>query len=246
MTPVHSTVLPKRLVHTIPRNPQQIEVSKIAIEAATLDVSGLYKRFATRPEGLTAEEARKRLSEHGPNALTEDHRLGIGRLLGHAFINPLVILLAVLAGVSFATGDFRAGSMMSLMIAIGVGLKLVQEARADSAAAKLKAMISVTATVLRDGQPQEIAIAQLVPGDVVTIAAGDMIPADIRLVAAKDLFVVQSSLTGESFPVEKFEIEKNAASTAPVELETAIEKGTTSAVGREPIGNRKGNHLTDA
>lgn len=221
-----------------------------------MDVPGLYQRFATRAEGLTAEEARTRLSEHGPNALTKDHRMGVGMLLWHAFINPLVILLAVLATVSFATGDFRAGSMMSLMIAMGVGLKLVQEARADNAAAKLKAMISITATVLRDGQPQEIAIAQLVPGDVVSIAAGDMIPADIRLVTAKDLFVVQSSLTGESFPVEKFEIEKNPASTVPVELtsiaflSTSVESGSATAVvvatGKETYLGSMAKSLTES
>ena len=151
-------------------------------------------------------------------------------------LNPLVILLAVLASVSFATGDARAGIMMSLMIALGVGLKLIQEAKADSAAAKLKAMISVTATVIRDGKPQEIAVSQLVPGDVVELAAGDMIPADVRMVAAKDLFVIQGSLTGESFPVEKFEVEKNAATTAPIELTsiaflgTSVESGSATAV----------------
>ncbi len=65
---------------------------------------------------------------------------------------------------------------MALMIVLGVGLKLVQEARADSAAAKLRAMISVTATVIRDGQPLEVPVSQLVPGDMVQLAAGDMIP----------------------------------------------------------------------
>ena len=151
-------------------------------------------------EGLTADEAAARLAEYGPNVLAKDQRAGIGKLLWHAVINPLVILLAVLATISFATGDARAGIVMSLMIALGVGLKLIQEAKADSAAAKLKAMISVTATVVRDGTPQEVAVSQLVPGDVVKLAAGDMIPGDVRIVAAKDLFVIQGSLTGESFP----------------------------------------------
>ena len=122
--------------------------------------------------------------------------------------NPLVILLAVLATVSFATGDARAATMMLLMIVLSVGLKLIQEAKASSAAAKLKAMISVKATVLRDGTAQEIAVSHLVPGDVVQLAAGDMIPGDVRVVQAKDLFVIQGSLTGESFPVEKFVVEK--------------------------------------
>ena len=83
-------------------------------------------------------------------------------------------------------------------------LRFVQEARADTAAAKLRAMISVHATVLRDGHPQEEPIGRLVPGDFVELSAGDMIPADVRLISCKDLFLTQASLTGEAFPVEKF------------------------------------------
>ena len=66
-------------------------------------------------------------------------------------------------------------------------------------------MISVTATVVRDGQTRELPLGQLVPGDVVRLSAGDMIPADLRIISCKDLFVIQSSLTGESLPVEKFD-----------------------------------------
>ena len=201
-----------------------------------MDAAGVYARLETRPAGLTAKEAAARLAEYGPNVLAKDQRPGIGKLFWHAAINPLVILLAVLASISFATGDARAGIVMSLMIALGVGLKLIQEAKADNAAAKLKAMISVTATVVRDGKPREVAVSQLVPGDVVTLAAGDMIPGDIRIVEAKDLFVTQGSLTGESFPVEKFVVERNAVATAPLELTciaflvTSVESGSATAV----------------
>ena len=162
-------VFPKHLFAAIRREKPQIQVSRIVIESAALDAAGVYARLATRPEGLTAEEAAARLAEYGPNVLAKDQRAGIGKLLWHAVLNPLVILLAVLATISFATGDARAGIVMSLMIVLGVGLKLIQEAKADSAAAKLKAMISVTATVIRDGKPQEIAVSQLVPGDVVKL-----------------------------------------------------------------------------
>ena len=141
------TILPKHLFAAIRHEKPQIQVSQIVVESAAMDAAGVYARFATRPEGLTAEEAAARLAEHGPNVLAKDQRAGIGKLLWHAVLNPLVILLAVLASISFATGDARAGIVMSLMIALGVGLKLIQEAKADSAAAKLKAMISVTATV---------------------------------------------------------------------------------------------------
>jgi len=116
-------------------------------------------------------------------------------MLWRSILNPLGILLAVLATIFFAADDVRAGTMMVLMIALSVGLKLCQELKAGYAAAKLKAMISVTATVVRDGTPVKIAVSQLVPVDVVQFAAVDMVPGDIRIVSAKDLFVIQGSLT---------------------------------------------------
>ena len=102
---------------------------------------------------------------------------------------------------------------MSLMIVLGVSIKLIQEGKADNAAAKLKAMITVTAAALRDNEVRELPVSELVVGDVVKLAAGDMIPADVRIVSAKDLFVIQGSLTGESFPVEKFEVDKGSPAT---------------------------------
>lgn len=236
MSIIPSSVLPKGLFAAIRQRKPQIRVSQVVAESAAMDAAGVFALLTTRPEGLTSEEAAERLARHGPNVLATEGRAGFGRLLWHSVINPLVILLAVLATVSFLTGDLRAGIVMLLMILLGVTLKLVQEAKADSAAAKLKAIISVTATALRDGEPREIAVSQLVPGDVVKLAAGDMIPGDVRIVVAKDLFVIQGSLTGESFPVEKFEVEKNAASAAPIELTsvaylgTSVESGSATAV----------------
>ena len=92
---------------------------------------------------------------------------------------------------------------MAMMVVLSVSLRFLQEARADAAAAKLRAMIHVTATVVRDGMPKEIPLHDLVPGDIIHLSAGDMIPGDVRLLSSKDLFVSQGSLTGESLPVEK-------------------------------------------
>src|SRR6185295_768409 len=83
---------------------------------------------------------------------------------------------------------------------------------------------------------RELPVSELVVGDVVKLAAGDMIPADVRIVLAKDLFVIQGSLTGESFPVEKFEVDKGAAASSPLELDniaflgTSVESGAALAV----------------
>ena len=236
MSLVPSAILPKGLFAAIRREKPVIRVSPLVIECALLSPPQVCEHLNTRTEGITSDEAVLRIEEYGPNAIAKDHRVGVFQLLWHAVLNPLVILLAVLATLSFATGDPGGGTMMCLMILIGVSLKLIQEAKADNAAAKLKAMISVTATVIRDGKPQEIPVSQLVPGDVVKLAAGDMIPADVRILSAKDLFVIQGSLTGESFPVEKFEVEKNPTTASPLEytsiayLGTSVESGSAAAV----------------
>jgi Mg2+-importing ATPase len=212
-----------------------IQVSGLVLETAVLSAEDVFGRLATRAEGLTSGEALARLAKHGPNVLARDQRPGFARLLWRSVINPLVILLGVLATVSFSTADPRAGTMMVLMIVLSVGLKLSQEAKADSTAAKLKAMISVNATALREGEQREIPLAELVPGDVVQLAAGDMVPGDVRIVHAKDLFVNQGSLTGESFPVEKH-ASGTASTAAPLELPTiaflgtSVESGSASAV----------------
>ena len=241
--PGASVGLPKGIFAALRRQPPPIRVAPILLESASLTTDGVYQRLQSRVTGLTAREADARLSEHGPNMVTADGRKSIGLLFWHAAINPLVLLLAVLATISFSTGDARAGIVMSLMIVLGVGLRLIQERKADKTAATLKAMISITATVLRDGAPQELPVAHLVPGDVVKLAAGDMIPADVRIVAAKDLFVMQGSLTGESFPVEKFELDAGASAKSPLELAnlaflgTSVESGTAMvavvATGRQ-------------
>jgi Mg2+-importing ATPase len=236
MAKVPSAVLPKNLLTADRRAKAGLRVSPIVLESAAMDAAGVCARLGTRPDGLTSDEAALRLGEHGSNVLARDHRPGLPKLLWRAALNPLVVLLAALATVSFATGDARAGGMMVLMILLSVTLKLIQEAKADSAAAKLKALISVAATVLRDGSPREIAIARLVPGDVIHLGAGDMIPGDVRIIQAKDLFVSQGALTGESFPVEKYQAEKLAATSEPLELTsmaflgTSVESGSATAV----------------
>ena len=201
-----------------PNHPSDIRLSPQILASSTSNTDAVFQQLQTSREGLTSREAGKRLKEYGPNVVAQDKRHNRWRLFGRALINPLVILLSVLAVVSALTGDLRAAAVMSIMVVLGVVLRFVQEARADTAAAKLKAMISVNATVIRDGTPREIPLAKLVPGDLVHLSAGDMIPADVRLISCKDFFVIQSSLTGESFPVEKFEDQENPAGAGLLEL----------------------------
>jgi Mg2+-importing ATPase len=204
--------------------------------AAHADVDAVLATLRSGRDGLSQSEAGRRLAEYGPNQVAQDKRVGWAWRLARAVRNPLVILLTVLATLAYATGDARAGTVMLLMVVLGVALRFVQESRADRAAARLKAMIQVTATVVRDGRPRELPLHDLVPGDLIHLAAGDMIPADVRLVDAKDLFVIQSSLTGESLPVEKSAARDPRPGAAALELGsvcylgTSVESGAATAV----------------
>jgi len=215
---------------------RSIHFSPVLAEVAPLETSDVFTRMKTTASGLSDVEAASRLAEVGPNVVAAGKHLGWAWRLLTATRNPLVILLAVLATISFATGDMRAGSVMTLMVTIGVLLRFIQEARADAAAEKLKAMINVTGTVVRTGKEVEIQLRQLVPGDVVVLSAGDMIPADVRLISAKDLFISQATLTGESLPVEKIPAPEARAGISPLEfanvcfLGTSVESGAATAV----------------
>ncbi len=214
----------------------KIHVSQVVIDSASKHQDELLTSFGSTTQGLTQAEALNRARTAGPNEVAQDRPPGGMIRLLKILRNPLVILLAALSAVSYATGDARAGTVMAAMVVLSVTLRFIQEARADHAAAKLKAMIHVTATVLRDGTPQEMPLRDLVPGDVVKLAAGDMIPGDVRVLTAKDLFVSQGSLTGESMPVEKFHEALQQLSESPTELTnicfmgTSVQSGTATAL----------------
>jgi Mg2+-importing ATPase len=209
-------------------------------DAATQESAEILQRLNTSPAGLGEEEAAERLEVFGPNEVAQEKHHSWLRRLWVAVRNPLVILLSILATITFATAggteDMIGGWLMVAMVVLGISLRFILETKADNAAAKLKAMIKVTATALRDGQPKEIPLKELVPGDVVKLSAGDMIPGDVRLLAAKDLFVIQATLTGESLPVEKNDARDPRTNISSIErsnlcfLGTSVESGSATAV----------------
>ncbi len=221
-----------------PKSPKSksIHVSPAVLNAARKSGEELLQELRTSPAGLTQAEAEERAAATGPNEIAQEKVQGWPVRLLKIMRNPLVILLGTLSAISFATGDARAGTVMAMMVVLSVSLRFIQEARADDAAAKLKAMIHVTATVVRDGKAQEIALRELVPGDIIQLSAGDMIPGDVRVLTSKDLFVSQGSLTGESLPVEKFHDPQPETVASPTELKnicfmgTSVESGTATAV----------------
>ena len=135
---------------------KNIQVSPAVLDAATKSSNELLNDLRTAPDGLTQAEAEQRARKIGPNEVAQEKPQGWPVRLLKIIRNPLVILLATLSAVSFATGDARAGTVMAMMVALSVGLRFWQEARADAAAAKLKAMIHVTATVIREGKAQRV------------------------------------------------------------------------------------------
>lgn len=220
----------------IVKDPNGDRTAELIRDAATQGAAEILERLNSSASGLTDEEAAERLEVFGPNEVAQEAKHGWLQRFYHAAVNPLVILLTLLAIVSFATGDFRAGSVMLLMVVLGLSLRFIQETKADNAAAKLKAMISVTATVIRGSVPKEIPLRELVPGDVVKLSSGDMIPGDVRLISAKDLFVIQATLTGESLPVEKTDVPDTRPNASAIErnnlcfLGTSVESGAATAI----------------
>jgi magnesium-transporting ATPase (P-type) len=222
------------------RKPAGGRVSPQLVEAGRMEAADAVRKLDSGPDGLTEAVAEDRLAQFGPNEAATEKRHNWATRLFHAVRNPLVILLTVLAVISFSTAqetsDFVGAWLMVIMVMLGLGLRFIQESKADSAAAKLKAMIKVTATVVRDGKPAEVPLQCLVPGDLVKLSAGDMIPADVRILTAKDLFIIQATLTGESLPVEKFDPRETRDNISPIEfsnlcfLGTSVESGAAQAL----------------
>ncbi|MCU0665609.1 MAG: magnesium-translocating P-type ATPase [Candidatus Omnitrophica bacterium] len=163
----------------------------------------LLKNLETSQQGLTEEEAQKRLEDYGFNEPVKKKKRTIVIQILSKFFNPLVIVLLIIAGFSLFFGEKISAVIVIAMAVMSVLLSFIQEYKAGKEAERLSEMVRATATVYRNGKPKEIKIKEIVPGDIVDLFAGDMIPADLRIVSCKDLFINQSALTGESFPVEK-------------------------------------------
>lgn len=163
----------------------------------------LFTKLATSQKGLTDAEAANRLEQYGYNEPAKKKKRTIILQILSKFVNPLVIVLLIIAGFSFFFGQKVSAVLVIIMACISVFLSFIQEHRASKEAERLSEMVRTTATVYRNGKPKELDIREIVPGDIVDLSAGDMIPADLRIISCKDLFTNQSSLTGESFPIEK-------------------------------------------
>ena len=154
-------------------------------------------------QGLSAEEAARRLEKHGENKLTEGRKKSALQVFAEQFKDLLVIILVAAALISLASGQSESTLVIFAVLLLNAVLGTVQYLKAEKSLESLKAMSAPTAKVLRGGETVALPSAQVVPGDVVLLEAGDMVVADGRLLNSWSLKINESSLTGESEPVEK-------------------------------------------
>lgn len=174
-------------------------------EFSLKSIDSLFDYFGTSKNGLIESEAEDRISVFGFNEPAKKKKRTLFFQLFSKFLNPLVIVLILIGTFSLLLGEEIIGVIFVFsMVLMSVLLSFFQEYRSGKEAERLRDMVRVTATVIRDGEKKEIKIKDIVPGDIVYLSAGDIIPADLRIFSCKDLFINQSSLTGESLPVEKF------------------------------------------
>jgi Mg2+-importing ATPase len=199
----------------------------------------LLRSLDARIDGLDEAAIAERLDRDGINEVGHEKPPHWSIQLLHAFRNPFIIVLLVLAVVQLVTApeDLTGPVIIAVMVGISVLLSFTQEFRSSRAAEKLKAMVRNTSTVTRraeDGHAEriEVPVEELVVGDIVHLGAGDMVPADLRLLAAKDLFISQAILTGESLPVEKA---APNATTGPGSADGALDLPTVCYMGTNVV-----------
>ncbi|MEI6734918.1 MAG: cation-translocating P-type ATPase [Comamonadaceae bacterium] len=157
----------------------------------------------TPDEGLTAAQAAQRLRDDGPNVLPGEQRRGLRAIARETLQEPMFMLLLLAGALYLVLGDLQEGMILFGLVLVVLALTLYQEGRTEHALQSLRELTSPRALVLRDAQPQRIAGADVVCGDILVLAEGDRIAADAALLSGSDMQVDESLLTGEALPVLK-------------------------------------------
>jgi Ca2+-transporting ATPase len=183
--------------------------------------------------GLSGAQAARRLAELGPNEIVERRTRPAWRIFAAQFLNTMILVLLAAAAVTVVIGDLQDTAVILAIVVLNGMIGFVQEYRADRAVAALRALTEPHATVVRDGTQREIAVGDLVPGDLVVLAAGDAVGADARLIDARALQLDESTLTGESEPVTKTTEPIVEAGDVPIaDRQNMIFRGTVVTAGR--------------
>jgi Mg2+-importing ATPase len=169
----------------------------------SISVGEMFRNLKTSKEGLSGNEAKKRLTLYGSNLLKPKKRSDVLTLLLSQFKSPIILILLFATGLSFFLRDPVDAVIILIIVLVSGLLGFWQEHSASNAVERLLTIVQIKATLLRDGSSKEIPVEEIVPGDLVILNAGDIIPGDALIQESKDLFVDEAMLTGETFPVEK-------------------------------------------
>ncbi|MBO0477902.1 magnesium-translocating P-type ATPase [Vagococcus sp. DIV0080] len=196
----------------------------------------LMMEFRTSTNGLTYEDAEQRLEEFGENKVDVKKPDPWYSVLIKSFMDPFIYVLVGLLVVSALTKDYEAVIVMGTMIIVSAVIRFIQDFKAQQESLALQDLVKHTCAVKREGEVKERPMEEIVPGDVVYLSAGDMIPADSVLIWTKDLFVNQSSLTGESMPIEKYETSKQE--TLEIDDSSAIDLSNLIFMGTDVLSGQ--------
>ncbi|MBI4573813.1 MAG: cation-translocating P-type ATPase [candidate division NC10 bacterium] len=197
-----------------------------------MPIGEVLKELEATPQGLSREEAARRLERYGPNTLKEEKRISPWEILLGQFKNFLILLLIAATVISVLLGETLDAIVIFAIVIASAVLGFYQEYRAEKALQALKAMASPTASVLRNGEEVEIPSAEVVPGDIMLLTAGDRMPADGRLIEAANVRIDEASLTGESTAVEKVAAAVLAPETGIGDRKNLVFAATVMTYGR--------------
>ena len=202
------------------------------------DVDEVLKTIETSKNGLSTEQANERIEKLGQNLFEEKKSASKLMVFINQFKNPITMILIYAAILSIFLKDYSDGIIILIIIMISALLSYNHESKANDAVKKLLSTVSVTSAVLRDGKFQELDNFKLTVGDIISVKTGDMIPADCLLIEENSLSMDESSLTGETFPVEK-NVEKLEEKTALSQRKNSLWMGThvISGSGKAVIVN---------
>lgn len=196
------------------------------------DIPEIFSHFNTSEEGLSEEEASKRIEKYGKNEIESEMKTSWWKHLLEQFLSLLILILLLAAIASAVAGQLvEAIAIIVIVILAGV-LGFIQEYQADKAIETLQKMAAPSATVKRNGERKHIASPNLVPGDVIILSTGDKIPADARLVSSQNLKINESALTGESHAVEKTDQKLEDKDLTIGDRKNLVYKGTSVTYGR--------------
>ena len=189
------------------------------------DKDAILKQLNSSENGLSTKEAEDRIEKYGKNVFEEKKSTSKFMIFLSQFKSPITMILIFAAILSIFLKDYSDGVIILIIILISSFLSYLHESKAKDAVKKLLSSVSVTSSVLRDGKFQELDNGNLTVGDIIKVKTGDMIPADCLLIEDNSLSTDESSLTGETFPVEKLTT-KIPANTSLSERKNSLWMGT--------------------